>query len=819
MSAQYRPYRDEDNGGDSEPMTWPEHEPSGAVQIYEKTTEDIRVVSHRNLVIGGLGIALLGLLAGLLAGYFAHTQHAECVRGKSVAIHAVYDADPSVRARLLALVAADGINRTAGQLLEVRTDAELVDLLRQQWQEQGLEAVEQESYEALLSFPDASRPNRLRRFDNASDAAGTTVDLFTDDHRPYVAYCTADAPVRGPVVYAGRLQPSDVDWLHSSNVTLAESVLLVRLGAEPLFRQLALAQRVGARAVLLYPDPREFRPLPHGYPPEGEQASSAWWWLPPDGSHSASPLGPLLGDPQTPGYPATASAHRIPRDQLFLPSVPAQTISATVAESLLRRLEGPAVSAEMQGSLGGGSVPQSAGPGPVEAELQLHNSLRNHSLHDLVGYVRGRVEPDRYVLVGAGRDAWGDSDVGSMALLLELSAAFGQLLKQGWRPRRTVVFCSWAAEEFQSVGVVEWLEEHLKLLHGRAVAYIDLGQPVLGSTSLSVAASPLLYHAVFNATRQVPAGGGRSVYEQWASTFPKHRNVSRLLFPPATGATPVAASLPLEEGEEGDAFLLEPQGLLASYMHAASLPVRPAVRAMDAEGSYAAFFSRAGVPVVQMSYVDDILQKMSRVAFPRKHTQYDRFSLFRDHVDPELRAHTAVAAVAGELVRALADSLFLPFNLFDYAQLLKDLCLSLHLHAHGLDLGPLDEAVQNFSAAAFAFHLRQDSLDTSDPMAIRMVNDQLLLLERVFLDPRGLPQNPYKKHLVLSPPELPTYVDEMFPGIMDEFTRLVDELGAPADPGPHLIVLRQHYSLLVQVIQQAADTLAAVVPPAAATAA
>lgn len=819
MSAQYRPYRDEDNGADSEPMTWPDHEPSGAVQIYEKTTEDIRVVSHRNLVISGLGIALLGLVVGLLVGYFAHVEHSGCERGKSVAIHAVYDADPSIRARLLALISADGVNRTAGQLLEVLTDSELVEFLQKRWKDHGLETVVERSYEVLLSFPDASRPNHLRHFANASDTTGSTTDLFSDEHRPYVAYCIADGPIRGPLVYAGRLQLSDVNWLHGSNVTLEGSVLLVRLGTEPLARQLAMAHIVNASAVLLYPDPREFRPLPLGFSPEQQDSSAAWWWLPADGSHSASPLGPLLGDPQTPGYPALESAHRVPRDQLFLPSVPAQTISANVAEVLLRHLGGPAVTPEMQGSLGEGGASLGAGPGPVEVELQLHNMLRNQSVVDVVGYVRGRVEPDRYVLVGAGRDAWGDSDVGSSALLLELSSAFGKLLQEGWRPRRSVIFCSWAAEEFQSVGVVEWLEENLKLLDGRAVAYIDLGQPVLGTTSLSVAASPLLYHAVFNATRQVPAGGkgGRTVYEQWVATFPKHRNVSRLLFPPR-GTTP--PPLPTEEGEEEglDVFQAEPHGLLQSYRHAAMLPVRPAVRGMDVDGSYAAFFSLAGIPVVQMSYVDDILQKMSRVPFPRKHTQYDRFSLFREHVDPELRAHAAVAAVAGELVRTLADSLFLPFNLFDYAQLLKDLSFSLHLHAQGLDnldLGLLDGAVHNFSVAAFNFHSRQNGLDSSDPMAIRMVNDQLLLLERVFLDHRGLPRNPYKKHLVLSPPELPTYVDEMFPGINDEFSRLIDELGSPTDPSPFLAGLRKHYSLLVQVIQQAADTLEAVVPPGA----
>lgn len=128
-------------------------------------------------------------------------------------------------------------------------------------------------------------------------------------------------------------------------------------------------------------------------------------------------------------------------------------------------------------------------------------------------------------------------------------------------------------------------------------------------------------------------------------------------------------------------------------------------------------------------------------------------------------------------------------------------------------LGILDSAVQNFSGAAFAFHLRQSNLDTSDPMAIRRVNDQLLLLERAFLDPIGLPQNAFKKHIVLSPSESPAYLDEMFPGIMDEFIRFLDQLGQPEDLSPYAATLQSHYHLLVQTLIQAADTLAEVVPP------
>ncbi|CAN8022866.1 unnamed protein product [Ixodes persulcatus] len=783
MSAQYRPYRDDDNGTDSEPMTWADQEP-GSVQIYEKTTEDIRVVSHRNLVIGGVGIALLGLLAGLLAGYFAHTQHSGCVRGKSVAIHAVFDADPTIRDRLLQMVDHSLIGVRLHRTLlspDAQTDDQLVELLHTTWSRHGLESVERDSYNVLLSFPDAARPNRLEIRDGATREMVSSFDLFGAEHKPYVAYAPAGS-VEGPVVYASHLGHREVDALHELNVTLEGSVLLARLGLYPPAYQIGLAQLVGAKALLLYPDPAEFHPTLA----QNTVTSS------PCASFSAS----------------AASGSQT----LCVPPDPR------------RRLGGVPVEKSMPGSFPG--LDYRVGGGSHVADLQVHNRLQNHTVHNLVGYIRGKVEPDRYVLVGSARDSWGQSELGGTAVLLELTAVFGQLLKEGWRPRRSILFCSWGAGEFNSVGSTEWLEEHMKLLHSRAVAYVDLETPVMGASALSVSASPLLYHAVFNATKQVSSRnrrvpeGARTVYDQWARVFPMRRNVSHLLFPPSVepGEEDV-----FEEEDELPPFLLDPvpRELLASYVHAAMLPTRPAVLPMEMNGGYAAFFTRAGIPVVHMSYLDDVMRKVSLPPYGRTRSLMvlETLVLLTLGLSLGAQVHARVAQVAGELVRDLADSLFLPFNLLDYAQLLRDLYFSLHIHmgslGHGLDLSILDSAVQNFSAAAFAFHLRQSNLDTSDPMAIRRVNDQLLLLERAFLDPVGLPQNPYKKHIVLSPAESPAYVDEMFPGITDEFMRFLDQLGAPEDLRPHAATLHKHYHLLVQTLEQAADSLAEVVPPQA----
>lgn len=811
MSAQYRPYRDEDNGTDSEPMTWQDQDP-GPIQIYEKTTEDIRVVSNRHLVVGGVGVALLGVLAGLLVGYFAHTQHAECVRGKSVAIHAVYDADPTIRGRLLPMTTTEGINATVRQFLspEGERDSDLVKLIRDAWVKHGLESVRLDSYNVLLSFPDESSRNTLAAKESAVGKLLFDVTLHTPDYRPYVAYAHS-GKVQAPVVYANHLSNQDVNFLHHNNVTLEGALLLVRLGVFPVPQQVQNALLVGAAALVLYPDPAEFHRTLNGI---GDSS----WWLPMDGIHTLSALADAFGDPQTPGYAATPAAYRTPEQDLPLPDIPVQTVSAETAHMLLRNLGGPQVDKSMYGQLP--DLEYHAGPGPIVATLAVNNVLQNHSVDNVVGFIRGNVEPDRYVIVGSPRDSWSQSQVGGMAILQEITSVFGQLLRDGWRPRRSILFCSWGGEEFNSAGSTEWLEEHMKLLHGRAVAYIDVGSPVLGASSLSVSASPLLYHAIFNATKQVPEPNSdrESVYDKWLSTFPIRRNLSRMLFPSTSFAL---QSDVIDYGDDDfPPFLLDPtpKGLLQNYLHAAMLPLRPAVKPLEMRGGYAAFFTRAGIPVAQMTYVNDVHLKMSPVMYPRHRTQYDTFDYIRDEVDPSFKVHQAVAQVAGELLRDLADSLFLPFNLLDYAQLLKDLYFSLHINlesitpGHGIDLTVLDGAVQNFSSAAFAFHQRQNDMDTSDPMAIRRVNDQLLLLERAFLDPVGLPRNPFKKHIVLSPSESLSYLDEMFPGIMDEFMLLLNKVGRPDAPQLHIEVLRQHYLVLVETVLQAASSLAKVIP-------
>lgn len=425
--------------------------------------------------------------------------------------------------------------------------------------------------------------------------------------------------------------------------------------------------------------------------------------------------------------------------------------------------------------------------------------------------------PYRYVIIGGHRDAWAYGAIdgsGGTAALLELSRVYGKLLRQGWRPRRTVMFCSWGAEEHNLIGSTEWLEENLKLVQGRAVAYINADILVAGNASIRVVASPLLYNAVFNATKEVinpneqdQMEGLKSIYESWLMTFPLKRNISNLLYPKYSHIETV------DDYEEME-IKVPPHNassLRDSYIKAAMQSVRPKIREMDMRGNYAPFFVGAGIPIADVSYVHD--STMSSSSYPLHHTEFDNFEFVKNFIDPSFKYHAAVTKVLGELLRDLADSLFLPFNLFDYAQVLQDFYFNLcakfktNIDEHGINLNHLEMAIKNFSDAAMKFHSSQESVDLSDPMTVRRINDQLLLLERAFLDPNGLPRNIYKKHLIMSPSEIYLSSRGIFPGLLDEFSNLEQY---PQNAEHSSSLLKAHFSVLVFTIYSAAKVITAV---------
>lgn len=812
MSAQYRPYRNED-GMEAEQVTWGDQE-VGDVEIYQRTTEDIRV-SNKNLVVGGIGIAFISLVLGVIVGYFGHSEHSQCVPSLSVALHSVQEANPYVRRKITQMISSEEIEKyIKAYSLEPHvagssTDRHFAKNIKGEWLKHGMDSVEIAEYNVLLSQPDKEKSNVIKVVNNQN----TDMLVFESPRKknlnpPFSAYSRA-GNVTGNLVYVNYGQTSDFEYLKSLGIPLEGKIFIARHWKLPADEMVWNAQEFKAAGLILFPDPANYNP-----PNLHSDPYPKTWWLPSNVARTDSILWNGAGDPLTPGYPATKGVNRLSVSSAVLPSLIVQPISYATAYELMNSLDGNDAPKEWAA---GFNFTQKLGPlfkNPAwKIHMQVYNQLVNKTIYNVIGTIRGKTEPDRYVIVGGHRDAWAFGAIdgaGGTAALLELSRVFGRLLREGWRPRRTIMFCSWGAEEYNLIGSTEWLEENLKLLHGRAVAYVNADILVAGNASIRVVASPLLYNTIFNATKEVSnpnehdrLEGLKTVYDGWLVSFPNKRNLSNLLYPKYSHSIGLDEldDLPLKHVHNSNSSLLD------SYLRNSMQLVRPKIRDMDMRGNYAPFFVHAGIPAVDVSYVHDFT--MSSSSYPLHHTEFDNFESVKKFIDPTFKYHATVTKILGELLRDLADSLFLPFNLFDYAQILQDFYFSLYsnmkatMEEHGIDLNHLEYAIKNFSSAAEKFHASQETVDLSDPMTVRRINDQLLLLERAFLDPNGLPRNPYKKHIVMSPSESYLSSSSMFPGLLDEFSNL--ELYPQDTESAELI--KAHFSVLVLTIQSAAKII------------
>lgn len=475
--------------------------------------------------------------------------------------------------------------------------------------------------------------------------------------------------------------------LRKWNISVSGKIVLAKQLHVPASEQVQLAEEGGAVGLVVYPDPVVEK-------------------IPGDAVRRESLLWNGVGDPQTPGYPSSDYAFRIPTDDLkTLPKIPVQPVSMTTALQILVLLSGHRIP-EKWIPHSNTSFEYRIGPGFVDPSYQLHlkvnNKLEARTIQNVIGTIRGRSEPDRYILVGNHRDSFtaGAMDsAGGAAALLELVEIFSSLVSDGWRPRRSIMFCSFGAEEFNLIGSTEWLEENMRMIQSKAVAYISSDILVIGNESISVAASPLLYQAVFNATQRVPfphlgpSSSFRSVYDKWLATFPVIRNRSHLLFNDILSNSEKETHLDYESDlETTNGEKVQSGSILMNYINSATIRVRPRIRPLDSRSVYSPFVSVAGVPAVEVTFVPSARETDSLTAFPLIHTQYDDISLVNTF-DNHFKTHAAVTNILAEIVRDLSDSLFLPFNLLDYCQLLKDLVSALHQHlapdfaANGLSLG------------------------------------------------------------------------------------------------------------------------------------
>ncbi|KAG7487434.1 hypothetical protein MATL_G00023430 [Megalops atlanticus] len=313
----------------------------------------------------------------------------------------------------------------------------------------------------------------------------------------YLAY-SASGTKQGRVVYAHYGQPEDLKYVADMKIDLAGSVVLLRAGKISFAEKVANAAKVKAVAVLIYPDPANYSNI---------QNEALYGHV-----HLGS------GDPFTPGFPSFNHTQFPPAQSSGLPGILAQTITADMAAKIFQKMGG--INAPSFWDEGRLPVVYKLGSENDTVSVEVNNVLVEKKIHNVFGVIKGFVDADRYVVIGAQRDSWGPgyakSTVGT-TMLVELARAISDMVEHdGFRPRRSIVFASWSAGEYGSVGTTEWLEGYLASLNMKAFTYINLDGAVTGSQTFKAAASPLLYRLIQTTLREVisPKASEKTLFEE-----------------------------------------------------------------------------------------------------------------------------------------------------------------------------------------------------------------------------------------------------------------------------------------------------------------
>ncbi|XP_046557864.1 putative N-acetylated-alpha-linked acidic dipeptidase [Haliotis rubra] len=750
---------------------------------------------RKPLLFYGLVTSVVSLCVGILLGRYAICPEEN--PSTNVAKNGTFlpgipdsiikDGDPEVTERLVNEISKKNIEEFLRHITlkpHVAGSENSLDLakwMKANWQEWGFDDVKLTPYDVLLSFPDANAPNVVRVLDDAGSVVYESplkeANLTGEDHPdalpPYNAYSPAGL-IQGDMVYVNYGRIEDYNWLkNNTSIDVTGKIVIAKYGM--IFRGslVQIAADHGASGVIIYSDPKDYTLSGAAVYPDSS-------YLPPSGAQRGT-VYEDNGDPLTPGYPATKSAYRYTEDspKVKLPQIPVHPIGYGIAETILAEMGGPEVPLDWRGGinityrLG----PELKSPGwKVQINISTTNVIK--TVHNVVGTIKGAIEPDRYVLIGNHRDAWvyGATDPGSgTAVMMEVARVMGNMAKAGiWRPRRSVMFCSWAAEEYALIGSNEWAEEYRKALRERAVAYINLDTVVTGNYSLSARATPLMYHAVYEAAKKVPNPNRTdtehpTLYDNW---------------------------LLKKEWKDEDGNHLN----------------IPSIGSLGSGSDYATLVQLTGIASVDLGIGPDY-SASPVVFFPLYHTIYETFYSVKRFVDPDFEYHRAVSQMAAELARSLADSLIIPFNVSDYSWALNTYWQTLN-REHGAKLrdnldnyDELKDAISNFTRESQKFKERLSTLNRFDPLATRAVNDQLLLLEKAFLDDEGLPDRPTRKHLIVAESSKNAYAGSSFPGLSD----LLFEIDAAPDVDARWERVKQHFSVLLFTIQSAASTLSDVI--------
>jgi len=601
----------------------------------------------------------------------------------------------------------------AGTPAQARTRDYVIDQMKQF----GLET-EVRTYDVWLPHATSVRITRMHRDTLRLDLAEPAI--ASDPVTATLQYLTVNGSSgagvgEGELVFVNFGLIEDYATLDSLGVSVKGKVVLARYGRSFRGIKSREAEKRGAVALLIYTDPSDDGFVrgdvyPEGpmRPARGVQRGSVW-----NGT----------GDPLTPGYASVPGAPRLKPEDTPLAKIPVVPISAANAELLLAQVRGTDIPSGWQGGL---SLRYHVGPGPARVMVEVTTDAATNGtkqIFNTLGTIRGSEFPNEFVYIGAHRDAWGAGaadNVSGTVSVIEAARALGEMTRRGWRPKRTIVFATWDAEEWGLVGSTEFVEDDSLRLQKGAVAYFNQDVAAQG-VQFGGGGSPSLRATLRDVTRGVldPRGRG-TIYETWRA---------------ATGTTVDSLEPPMGDPGGGSDF--------------------------------AGFYNHFGIPIADWGFGGPA---------GTYHSAYDTFNWMERFGDPGFLYHATAASIAAAMAIRVADADILPYDYVEFARTMRRYIPPMQraFIAKGWDttaIAPLVAGIARLERSATAFATTRDSV-LAMPFAMPLArpvreatNASLLKVERAFARSSGLKGRPWYRSLIYAADIDNGYATMNFPGV------------------------------------------------------
>ncbi len=620
--------------------------------------------------------------------------------------------------------------------------------IQKQFQSWGYDA-KIETYQVLFPYPtervlELTSPKKYTAKLTAVPVEGDPFTAQGDALLPSYNAFSIDGDVEAELVFVNYGIPKDYEELEKLGISVKGKIVIAKYQGSWRGIKPKLAAEKGAIGCIIYSDPQD-----DGYGQGDVYPKGAFKNKTGVQRGSVMDMPTYPGDVLTPGYAATEDAKRLDRkDAPTITKIPVLPISYEDAQPLLEALEG-AVAPESW--FGGLPITYHIGPGPAKVHLKLTFDWKLVPAHNVIATMKGTDYPDQWVMRGNHHDAWvhGANDpVSGMVALMEEARAIGELAKKGQKPKRTLVFCAWDAEEEGLIGSTEWVEDHKKELQQKVVAYINTdgnGRGFLG------------------------VGGSHSLQAMVGE-------VAEAVEDPQTGVSVKERRIAANMVNGGDDKF--------------------ELYALGSGSDYTPFIQHAGIASLNLGFGGES-------SGGEYHTIYDTYPHYKRFKDPEFAYGVALANTAGRITLRLANADVLPFDFMQWHstvsgyldEIMKDLeKMRKDVEKHNtmveknvfelaadpkkpfnkpnkkpavpfLDFSPLQNELASLQQNIEVFS-KADKTKLSKE-AQQALNKKLMLAEHVLTSEKGLPRRPWYKHQIYAPGFYTGYGVKTLPGVRE----------------------------------------------------